>query len=149
MILDGAGRGEGGRDIVNVSRDNVWADYFRKLGDEMGYQFQVDNRLGVHSDHFPYFLAGYPSATLRSLDATAGMIGRGYGHTEADTVDKVTPRGLQMGAAFAARVAARLACLDEFPSGRRDEAAVRQVLEEDNMLHVLEKHWGRDNRADI
>ncbi|HLT20754.1 MAG TPA: M28 family peptidase [Thermomicrobiales bacterium] len=149
MNLDGAGRGEGGRDIVNVSRDNVWADYFRKLGDEMGYQFQVDNRLGVHSDHFPYFLAGYPSATLRSLDATAGMIGRGYGHTEADTVDKVTPRGLQMGAAFAARVAARLACLDEFPSGRRDEAAVRQVLEEDNMLHVLEKHWGRDNRADI
>ena len=149
MNLDGAGRGEGGRDIINVSRDDAWVEYFRNLAEELNYPFEVDNRLGVHSDHFPYFLQGYPSATLRSQDATAGMIGRGYGHTEADTVDKVSPRGLQMGAAFAARVAARLACLDKFPTGRRDQDAVRQVLEQDNMLHVLEKHWGRDNRADV
>jgi hypothetical protein len=76
------------------------------------------------------------------------MIGRGYGHTEADTVDKVTPRGLQMGAAFTARVAARLACDEQLPGGVRTQAAVREILEGDELLHVLEHHWGRDNRAD-
>ena len=44
------------------------------------------------------------------------MIGRGYGHTEGDTVDKVHLRGLQMGAAFATRVALILANADPFPA---------------------------------
>jgi Iap family predicted aminopeptidase len=148
MNLDGAGRGAGGRDMVMVSRDDAWSEYFRALGERLGYDFTVNDNLSVHSDHFPYFLLGYPSATLRSQDATAGMIGRGYGHTEADTVDKVTPRGLQMGAAFTARVAARLACDEQLPGGVRSQAAVREILEGDELLHVLEHHWGRDNRAD-
>jgi aminopeptidase YwaD len=148
MNLDGAGRGTGGRDMITVSRDEAWTAYFRDLSDRLDYEFEVNDNLSVHSDHFPYFLLGYPSATLRSQDATAGMIGRGYGHTEADTVDKVSPRGLQMGAAFAARVAARLACESVFPTGVRSQDDVRQVLEDDDKLDVLEHHWGRDNRAD-
>ncbi len=149
MNLDGAGRGNGGRDTINVTRDDAWAAYFKDLARELSYEYVVGDSLSVHSDHFPFFLLGYPSATMRSQDATAGMIGRGYGHTEADTVDKVTPRGLQMGAVFAARVAARLACADSYPGGRRNEDAVRAILEDDGMLDVLEHHWGRDNRADI
>ncbi len=146
MNLDGAGRGDGGQDSVTVTRDPAWVKYFSDLTDDLDYEYETGDNLSVHSDHFPYFLKGYPSATMRSRDATAGMIGRGYGHTEADTVDKVTPRGLQMGAILAARVAARLANAPEFPAGRRGEDDVRGILEADDRLDVLENHWGRDNR---
>ncbi len=149
MNLDGAGRGSGGHDSITVTRDDEWTAYFRNLSEQIGYDYSVNDNLSVHSDHFPYFLLGYPSATMRSQDATAGMIGRGYGHTEADTVDKVTPRGLQMGAVFAARVAARLACLDTYPSDRRGEDDIYAILEKDDILNVLEHHWGRDNRSDV
>ena len=149
MNLDGAGRGDGGRDSVTVTRDAEWVDYFSGLTADLAYEYEVRDNLSVHSDHFPFFLKGYPSATMRSLDATAGMIGRGYGHTEADTVDKVTPRGLQMGAVLAARVAARLACADELPESRRTSDEIAEILAADEMSHVIDHHWGRDNRADV
>ena len=149
MNLDGAGRGEGGQDSVTVTRDGKWVKYFENLSEDLDYDYETNDNLSVHSDHFPYFLKGYPSATMRARDATAGMIGRGYGHTEADTVDKVTPRGLQMGAVLASRVAARLASVGELPTGLRSQDDVAAILEDDEMTHVLTKHWGRDNRADV
>jgi aminopeptidase YwaD len=75
------------------------------------------------------------------------MIGRGYGHTEADTVDKVTIRGLQMSAVLVARLAARMADDDEFPAKPRSQDDVRSMLESKEMDHFLEHHWGRANRV--
>ncbi len=147
MNLDGAGRGGGGQERITATGDAALEAYFRGLPAKLRYDFEVANRISAHSDHFPFFLAGFPSATLSSRDATAGMVGRGYGHTEGDTVDKVSLRGLQMGAAFAARVALALATVDPFPVERRDEAAVRAVLERADQAHFLVHHWGRANRV--
>jgi Zn-dependent M28 family amino/carboxypeptidase len=147
MNLDGAGRGNGGQEQIIATGDDTLAAYFRRLPTALKYDFQVGNRISGHSDHFPFFLAGFPSATLNSRDATAGMIGRGYGHTEGDTVDKVSLRGLQMGAAFAARVAIQLANADPFPTERRDAEAVRRALDNARMGHFLDHHWGRANRV--
>lgn len=145
--LDGAGRGEGGQERVNVTGDAALANYFRQMKHDMKYDFATANRISVHSDHYPFFLKGFPSITLNSADSTAGMIGRGYGHTEGDTFDKIHPRGLQMGAAFAARVALQLAMADEFPAQRRDEEAVHTALADSGQAHFLQHHWGRANRA--
>lgn len=147
MNLDGAGRGGGGQERITATGDAALEAYFRGLPAKLRYDFEVANRISAHSDHFPFFLAGFPSATLSSRDATAGMVGRGYGHTEGDTVDKVSLRGLQMGAAFAARVALALATVDPFPVERRDEATVRAVLERADQAHFLVHHWGRANRV--
>ncbi len=147
MNLDGAGRGGGGQERITATGDPALESYFRGLPARLLYDFEVGDRIGAHSDHFPFFLAGFPSATLNSRDATAGMIGRGYGHTEGDTVDKVSLRGLQMGAAFAARVAVDLATVEPFPVGRRGEAEVREALERAGMGHFLVHHWGRANRV--
>ncbi len=149
MNLDGAGRGEGGRDVITATGDPEIASYFDDFADRRHYQFTTASSISPHSDHFPFFLKGYPSATLRSSDATAGMIGRGWGHTEADTVDKVSLRGLQMGAVFAARVAAWMACDQNLPFSSRDEAAVVEALEDAGLEQTLTHHWGRDNRADV
>lgn len=145
--LDGAGRGGGGQEQIVATGDAGLADYFRGLSSRLRYEFDVNDRISAHSDHFPFFLAGFPSATLNSRDSTAGMIGRGYGHTEGDTVDKVSLRGLQMGAALAARVAIDLANVEPFPAAHRDQAAVRRALDEAKMGHFLAYHWGRDNRV--
>jgi Zn-dependent M28 family amino/carboxypeptidase len=147
MNLDGAGRGGGGQERITATGDPALEAYFRGLPARFLYDFEVGDRISAHSDHFPFFLAGFPSATLNSRDATAGMIGRGYGHTEGDTVDKVSLRGLQMGAAFAARVAIDLASVEPFPVGRRGEAEVREALERAEMGHFLVHHWGRANRV--
>jgi aminopeptidase YwaD len=146
--LDGAGRGKGGMEQVIVTGDDEdVVKYFEGVQEDLNYSFSVTSNISAHSDHFPYFLAGYPSATLRSQDATAGMIGRGYGHTEADTVDKVTLRGLQMSSVLVARLAARIADDDEFPAKPRSQDEVRRMLEDKKMDHFLEHHWGRANRA--
>lgn len=145
--LDGAGRGSGGQEQVTTTGDPTFAAYFKGLSRRLRYDFEVRDRIGAHSDHFPFFLDGYPSAGLSSRDATAGMIGRGYGHTEGDTADKVTLRGLQMGAALAARVALDLATVEPFPTGRRGAAEVRDALEQARLGRYVEHHWGRANRA--
>ncbi|HEX5502480.1 MAG TPA: M28 family peptidase [Thermomicrobiales bacterium] len=146
--LDGAGRGGGGQEQVTATGDPAFAAYFKDLAKRLRYDFGVRDRIGAHSDHFPFFLAGFPSAGLSSRDAIAGMIGRGYGHTEGDTVDKVTLRGLQMGAALAARVALDLATVEPFPVGRRGADEVRAALEQAGLGRYVEHHWGRANRVD-
>jgi hypothetical protein len=147
LNLDGAGRGRGGQEQITVTGDPALEAYVAQLPAKLHYAFETGNRISAHSDHFPFFLAGFPSASLSSQDATAGMIGRGYGHTEGDTVDKVSLRGLQMGAALAARVALDLAMVEPFPVERRTEAAVRAALDQAQQSHVLVHHWGRANRV--
>ncbi|HLI52154.1 MAG TPA: M28 family peptidase [Thermomicrobiaceae bacterium] len=149
MNLDSAGNGPGGYEHVNTTADPGLVPYFEQWAKDHHYAFEARSGLSAHSDHFPFFLKGYPSGSLASRNPNRGMIGRGFGHTEADTVDKVNLRGLQMCAIFAARVAATLANDTEFAPPSRSQDEVRALLEEKNQADLLEHHWGRDNRADV
>ena len=65
------------------------------------------------------------------------MIGRGYGHTEADTLDKVHLRGLQMSAALVARLVFAIANAEDWPATeRRTDAQVREMLEKNKFLEA-------------
>ncbi|MFW6075879.1 MAG: M28 family peptidase [Chloroflexota bacterium] len=138
MNLDGAGRGQGGHERLVLSGWDDLKEYFENWADEHHYNFEIINQLNSHSDHFPFAVRGIPNGTLNSVDATAGMIGRGWGHTEADTFDKIHPRGLQMAAALVARIAATLAQDDEYPAKRRSIDEVREQLEEEGLLERVE-----------
>ena len=72
--------------------------------------------------------------TLNARDTSAGMIGRGWGHTEADTFDKLSLRGLQMSAALVARLALAIAQDDDFPARHRTQDEVREQLEKEKLL---------------
>ncbi|HEX3723167.1 MAG TPA: M28 family peptidase [Nitrolancea sp.] len=146
--LDGAGRGQGGQEIVSATADPELANYFANLAASQNLKIETRSSLSVHSDHFPYFMAGFPSVGLSSRDATAGMIGRGYGHTEADTVDKVHPRGLQSGSMVVARLAAAVADDADFSFQRATHDDVVSRLKESKQERFIEHHWGRANRAD-
>lgn len=145
--LDGAGRGQGGQEMVTATADASIASYFAALAGKLNVKVDTKSSLSVHSDHFPYFMAGFPSVGMSSRDATAGMIGRGYGHTEADTVDKVSLRGLQSASMVIARLAAAVANDPDFPGERFDQAEVERRLTESKQERFIEHHWGRANRV--
>lgn len=149
LNLDGAGRGQGGSELLTVAGDEEVARAFTGLAHHWHGAFAVRDAISAHSDHFPFFLAGYPVATLQSRDATRDMIGRGWGHTEADTVDKVTLTGLRSSAAVTVQLALWLATAEHVPGRRRSPEAIRTLLETSGLVDALSHHWGRANRADL
>lgn len=68
----------------------------------------VDGGLTSDSDHFPFAAAGLPVVAAGAAGPRSGLLGRGWGHTVADTVDKVDPAALAFAAATAGRVLVRL-----------------------------------------
>ncbi|MDW8060130.1 MAG: M20/M25/M40 family metallo-hydrolase [Thermomicrobium sp.] len=134
LNLDGAGRGTGGQEQLVLSGLPELVPYFRDIARALPYDFVIRDELNAHSDHFPFALRGIPNATLSSRDATTGMIGRGWGHTEADTLDKVTLRSIQLAAALAARLVIRLSEDDAFPGRQRTPEEVRQQLADAGLL---------------
>ncbi|MEZ4570440.1 MAG: M28 family peptidase [Thermomicrobiales bacterium] len=138
MNLDGAGRGQGGQERVVLSGWPELSSYLQDWAEEHHYDFIIQDQLNSHSDHFPFAVRGIPNGTLNSMDATAGMVGRGYGHTEADTFDKIHPRGLQMSAALAARLALTMAQDENFPAKRRSVEEIRDQFEKEGLLGRLE-----------
>lgn len=139
LNLDGAGQGGGGAEIMSLTGTPELLPWFAGLADEFVYTFDVADRFAGHSDHFPFALAGVPAGTLSSRDARQGMIGRGWGHTEADTVDKVSLRGLQMAAILTARVLLRLSTTPNaaWPGRHRTADELRQQVDENDYTESL------------
>lgn len=124
LNLDTAGRGKGGSESLMLTGAPDLIPYFTQHALAAKYDYPVMHRFQSHSDHFPYALRGIPTATLSSPDDKSTLVGRGWGHTEADTVDKASLRGLQMAAVLAARVLVQVASDAEFPGRRRNREEV-------------------------
>jgi Zn-dependent M28 family amino/carboxypeptidase len=130
LNLDTAGRGRGGSESLVLTGAPDLLPYFKSHAIAAKYAYPVVHRFQSNSDHFPYVLRGIPSATLSSPDDKSTLVGRGWGHTEADTVDKADPRGLQMAAALTARILLHVAGDADFPGRRRSrEEVLTQVRE--------------------
>lgn len=136
LNLDGAGQGSGGNEEVELSGWPRLVPWFEAFGREHNYRFGVGDDLHSHSDHFPFALRGIPNGTLHARDNNPALVGRGWGHTEADTFDKINPRGLQMSAVLVARLALAMAQADDFPAARRGEDEVKEQL---NTAGLLER----------
>jgi Zn-dependent M28 family amino/carboxypeptidase len=109
---------------------NHWLELqplFEQWSAEMAHEYAVGQSLSAHSDHFPFFMAGVPTAGLESVDGLSG--GRGYGHTKYDTLDKVQLSHLREASALAARLALRTANEENWPAARRTEEAVLEILD--------------------
>lgn len=145
LNLDGAGLGRGSSEEVTVSALPEVAQWFEEQSRAMHYAFPIRDTFVPHSDHLAFALRGVPTGMLNSRETGvamvggAGMVGRGFGHTEADTLDKVCLRGLQMSAILVARLAARLANDDGFPGRRRSIDEVRAQLQAVGTLRFQEQ----------
>ncbi len=94
----------------------------------------VDDRIGLYSDMFSFTVAGVPSAGLIPAGPRER---RGFSHTAADTVDKVSPKNLRRDAILIARLLLRLANWEEWPAHHRTPAEIEQMLEEKGLAEVL------------
>ena len=126
LNMDSAGTKSNKRDIVL----NEWPELGPLLEgwrEEMALEFAVGQKTSAHSDHFPFFMRGVPTGGMQSAEPS--LEGRGYGHTQYDTVDKVALTCLRDAAALAARLALRLASEEAWPVARRDEGEVLALLD--------------------
>ena len=80
-----------------------------------------------------------PTATLSSPDDTTRLVGRGWGHTEADTVDKASLRGLQMAAMVTARLLLHVSRDEAFPGRRRSRDEVLEQLRDAGLEDPLRR----------
>ncbi len=142
LNLDGAGRGKGGSESLTISGRPELLPYFEAQSRAANYKMKIVDELNSHSDHYPYAIRGIPSATLMSPDDSATLVGRGWGHTEADTFDKATLRGLQMASMATARILLGVAGDPEFPGERKSADALREQLS-DLGLDTALKRAGR------
>jgi Zn-dependent M28 family amino/carboxypeptidase len=85
-------------------------------------------RLGPHSDHWPYVQWGVPGIHVMS---ETGDEGRGWGHTRADTLDKLQSRDLREQAILLTELTVHLADADTEVEHRDPDSIADQLEAED------------------
>jgi len=122
--LDGIGSS---RDLaVDVHGFEGLAAAFEAVGDGLETPVEVNDDFVLHSDHWPFVREGVPGLMARSV--TDGE-GRGWGHTHADTLDKLDPRDFRDLAVLLTAGVARLAT-DEYPVDAVDRETIEEWAEE-------------------
>jgi Zn-dependent M28 family amino/carboxypeptidase len=85
--LDGVGYS---RDLdVYTHRFDEIGEAFEAAAEDLGVPVEVSDGIRPHSDHWPFVQRGVPGCQARSI---TGDSGRGWGHTHADTLDKLDVR---------------------------------------------------------
>lgn len=103
-----------------------------RVADRFGHPASVRPTQHPHSDHWPFAARGVPTILASSDD---GDRGRGWGHTRADTLDKLERRTLREGAILLTALVADLASTDWIP--RRDTATVAADLDAQDLAAGL------------
>ncbi|MFP4057579.1 MAG: M20/M25/M40 family metallo-hydrolase [Candidatus Brocadiia bacterium] len=131
--VDGIGRSRGkGFDFQG------WDEAKGPLGEmaeAMAQDVGFASRPMPYSDHFPFMAAGVPVCTLGDVgDAPSG---RGYGHTAADTCDKVARADLREAAGLLARSLVRFANDPQWKLRHKSKAQVRKMLDRYDLIDVM------------
>ena len=104
------------------------ADAAGRVADRLDHPVDAPPELGPHSDHWPYVTRGVPGYHVY---ADTGDVGRGWGHTHADTLDKLDPRDLREQAILITELVVELADGDTAVDHRSREAIADQLEAED------------------
>ncbi|MDP2856792.1 MAG: M20/M25/M40 family metallo-hydrolase [Bacillota bacterium] len=109
--------------------------FFSRIAADMKQPMTVDVAMARGSDVFPFVLSGIPSGGLSDMGEVRTE--RGFGHTRADTLDKVSNRTIQHNAAHIARLMLRLAVLDQIPAQRKSAEEIQALFAEANLLEAI------------
>ncbi|SER25789.1 M28 family metallopeptidase [Natrinema salaciae] len=121
--VDGAGRVRNLRALSHGSE--ALAALADDVTDAVDRPVVHDSEPHPFSDHWPFLRAGVPALQLHSEPPAGGERGRGWGHTAADTRDKVDSRVLRDHAILTALLVRELAARDV---PRIDGEALRERL---------------------
>lgn len=107
-----------------------------EVSQDMGHPLTVNERIVTAADNFPFFMAGVPAINLLG-ETPQPSAGRGYGHTAADTLDKVNQVDLKTSAAIMARILLRLANYEGELGRHRSRSEIRQMLMDQDLERPL------------
>ena len=148
MMINVDGGGRFIRQNFHVHGPEELVPYLQKIADEIGYPMKVKTTLSTASDHWPFYLEGVPATSLESipdplLEPLVRSMGRGWGHTPADTVDKVDPRALREASLVLSQFLIRIANEEEFPIKHMEKKKILEYLEEKGVAEQLrvQKKW--------
>jgi len=99
-----------------------------EIADRFDHPVETTPELGPHSDHWPYVQWGVPGYHVMS---ETDYEGRGWGHTRADTLDKLENRTLREQTVLLAALVVHLAGAETDIDRREPEAIAEQLEEED------------------
>jgi Zn-dependent M28 family amino/carboxypeptidase len=102
------------------------------VADRLGHPVSVRPTPHPHSDHWPFVARGLPGLLVSSEGDDRG---RGWGHTRADTLDKLERRTLRETAILLTPLVAALADAD--PIDRRSTDAVAADLEREDLAEGM------------
>jgi len=140
LNLDSAGYGTDGAGIQLTGDRTELVQPFRAAARSIGQDLVIDNGLVTTSDHFPFFLEGVPCGSYMRMGPAPGAGGtglRGWGHTAADTLDKVSPATLRSVSALLARFVLRLSNLPEWPARGQTQDEIIRILDDYRLSEVL------------
>ncbi|WP_246999786.1 M28 family peptidase [Halosolutus gelatinilyticus] len=98
------------------------------IADRYDHPIETVPELGPHSDHWPFVRWGVPGYHVSS---TSDEVGRGWGHTHADTLDKLESRTLREQAILLTDLVVELADSETAIEHRDPEAIVEDLEEQD------------------
>jgi len=113
-----------------------------EVSDRLDQPFTTNPHHGPHSDHWPFVERGVPGLHVYS---ETGDEGRGWGHTRADTLDKLAVRDHREQAVVLTELAVELAAA-ETELTRRDTADIAAELEAQDLATGMKRtgDWSFD-----
>ncbi|KDE60356.1 peptidase M28 [Halostagnicola sp. A56] len=103
------------------------------VSDWFDHPIETDPGLGPHSDHWPFVQWGVPGYHVKS---TSDEVGRGWGHTYADTLEKLEKRTLREQAVLLTELVVHLAS-DAVTIDHRAPDAIAADLEEQRLAEGM------------
>ena len=108
-------------------------DAANAIGERYGHPITVTPEQGPHSDHWEYVQWGVPGYHVAS---ETGDAGRGWGHTHADTLDKLERRNFREQAILLADLAVDLAS-DDFTVAHASPEDIAAALEREDLAEGM------------
>lgn len=125
LNIDGAGRD---RTLsVGTNQFDELASIFKEVSDELSIPLKTNTTVSPHGDQWAFVQEGVPGAMISSTNSDKS--GRGWGHTHADTLDKIDIRDLRAHAISIGN-AVCAAAADDRAIPRRSREETRDLIDE-------------------
>ncbi|MBI5879119.1 MAG: M28 family peptidase [Chloroflexi bacterium] len=108
----------------------------RQLAQSFGYRLALRDRVVTATDSFPFFMQGIPALHFTARTENPAL-GRGFGHTAADTLDKVSEVDIKAAVMTVSRMLARLADHAGLLGARKSRDEIKQVLIDQDLERPL------------
>jgi hypothetical protein len=130
--------------VYQPSEMKKWLNDFIE---EAKYPTSVSEGTSAASDHWPFYMQGVPAIYMHAEPSMQQLVvGRGWGHTTADMMDKVDTRNLQEGTMLLVRMLLRMATEERKLAKHTKLDEIIKHLEKTGMKKTLEiqKKWHPD-----